>query len=187
MMVNMQSDAELLIRSRQEPDAFGILYDRHVDAIYRYLIRRVSSVSVEDLVAEVFLRALEARHRARTHESGSVLPWLYGIARNVVLMQSARRAPLLLFDSAQTTDWAAVDDRLDAGAALDQLRLVLAKLPEIEREVLMLVSWEELSIAEVATALHIKPGAARTRLHRARMHAAAALSALTPSYEIQEN
>lgn len=175
--VNPTTDAEILRRSRLDPTAFGELFDRHAPAVHRYLARRAGNAA-DDLLSEVFLRAIEARIRVRPHESESALPWLYGIARNVIRGHlRARDRPLVEFRD-EHVDWDAVDARLDATAVTGELRRALAELSDIEREVLLLVSWEQLTITEAATVLDISATAARSRLHRARARAAAALAAM---------
>jgi RNA polymerase sigma-70 factor (ECF subfamily) len=64
--------------------------------------------------------------------------------------------------------WDAVDDRL-GGCTIAGLTEALAALFDEEREVLLLVAWEQLTSAEVAVVLDIRPGTARSRLHRARV------------------
>ncbi|GAA1596070.1 hypothetical protein GCM10009804_60770 [Kribbella hippodromi] len=71
-------------------------------------------------------------------------------------------------DPTAGTDWSAVDARLDAVAAGNALRDALMALPEVERELLLLVAWEELSPSDAARVLGIPAGTARSRLHRAR-------------------
>ena len=75
-------------------------------------------------------------------------------------------------------DWDAVDDRLDARAERGRLNAALAGLSESDRELLLVVAWEGLTHAEAAAALGISPGAARTRLHRARRRALKTLAEL---------
>ncbi|MCG7526648.1 RNA polymerase sigma factor, partial [Streptomyces sp. OfavH-34-F] len=71
-------------------------------------------------------------------------------------------------DTAVADPWQAVDQRLDAAAVAPELRRELAELPSIERELLLLVAWEQLTPAEAAAAVGIPAGTARSRLHRAR-------------------
>src|SRR5688572_21512535 len=77
-----ETDAELLAASSDDPAAFGLLYDRHVVAILRYLHRRTDSAeTAADLCAETFAAAFV--HRRRFRDTGAwARPWLYGIARN---------------------------------------------------------------------------------------------------------
>lgn len=117
----------------------------------------------------------------RTHDSGSALPWLYGIAGNVVRSHRRRSLGHIPVDKVTAVDWDAVDDRLDAGARRQELQGALAGLTEAEREVLLLVAWEGLSPRDAAEVLGLTPVAARSRLHRARTRAQAALADMTPA------
>jgi RNA polymerase sigma-70 factor (ECF subfamily) len=69
---------------------------------------------------------------------------------------------------ANSDPWPDADSRIDAATQRDALGHALAMLSEDDREVLLLVTWEQLSPAEAAVALAIPPGTARSRLHRAR-------------------
>src|SRR6187397_2539378 len=80
-MESALSDVQCLARSLKEPTAFELIFDRHFDAIYGYLHRRVGRDLADELAAETFTLAFERRSSCRT--SGSVLPWLYGIATNL--------------------------------------------------------------------------------------------------------
>lgn len=172
-------DNELLRQSVTRPDLLGVLYERHAAAVFRHLARRVGATPAEDLLGEVFVIALEARLRFRPHESGSALPWLYGIAANVVRAHRRRAAPTCRGTDAEIVDWDAVDARLDASARRGALRAALAVLKDEDRELLLLVAWEGLASAEAAESLGITAIAARSRLHRARARAQAALATHT--------
>src|SRR4051812_22897537 len=116
------TDAEIILRARRDPDAFGILYARHAHAVHRFLVRRVDPSVAEDLLADVFTTAFSARLRVFPHASSSVLPWLYGIAGNVIRSHRRRGASaaatvaaLSGSDETQAAlDWDAVDARVDA-------------------------------------------------------------------------
>ena len=170
-------DSSLLEQFRLRPEVVALLYRRHVGAVYRYLARRVGVSAADDLLSEVFAAALTARERVEPHPSGSALPWLYGIAGNVVRMHLRRPPPSAPVDDVSTVDWDAVDARLDAMARREELAAALAVLTNSEREVLLLVAWEGLSPAEAGQALGLTPVAARSRLHRARTRAQAVLDA----------
>jgi RNA polymerase sigma factor (sigma-70 family) len=154
-----------------EPDVTETIVSwcrHHGPAIHAYLVRRTGHQGADDLFGEVWLRAYAAR---ATYDVrlGDPLPWLYGIARNVLRahwrFRDRREAAL----HAVTADpWADADDRLDAGTQLKDLHHALQRLSAEEREVLLLVAWERLTPAEVARALDIPQGTARSRLHRAR-------------------
>jgi RNA polymerase sigma-70 factor (ECF subfamily) len=184
-MTESTPDAALLAESRIRPEAFGELYRRHATAVFRYLARRVGASAAEDLLSEVFVAAVGARTRVAPHPSGSALPWLYGIAGNVLrghLRRMAARSGIRdavaagLPPASAVVDWAAVDARLDATARRPELRAALAALTDVEREILLLVSWEGLTPGQAALALGLRPTTARSRLLRARRHAQAALT-----------
>jgi len=175
-----RSDGELLAGLPRRPELMGVLYERHAPVVFRYLARRAGPLAAEDLLSEVFIAALSASSRVVAHDSGSALPWLYGIGLNVLRRHFRQQRPAPGVTGDFGMDWDAVDDRLVAWAERGRLRAALAVLTDSDRELLLLVGWEGLSQAEAATALGISPGAARVRLHRARQRALSALEGLGP-------
>lgn len=175
-----RSDGELIAGLPGRPELMGVLYERHAPVVFRYLARRAGPLAAEDLLSEVFIAALSASSRVVAHESGSALPWLYGIGLNVLRRHFRQQQPAPGVTGDFGMDWDAVDDRLDAWAERGRLRAALAVLTDSDRELLLLVGWEGLSQAEAATALGISPGAARVRLHRARKRALSALEKRGP-------
>jgi RNA polymerase sigma-70 factor (ECF subfamily) len=170
-----RSDAELLARAATEPGLFGVVFDRHFATIHRYLERRIGRDGADELSGEVFRIAFEQRKRFRpVHESA--LPWLYGLATNLMLKRwrGERReaqAVARLEAESRNGDVRAADesdDRLAATASRKRLLAALARLPAGDRDVVVLVAWEELGYEEVAVALDIPVGTVRSRLNRAR-------------------
>jgi RNA polymerase sigma factor (sigma-70 family) len=136
-----QSDREILASLPDRPDATGVLYERHAPAVFRYLARRAGPSAAEDLLSEVFIAALDGRTRVVASESGSALPWLYGIAMNVLRRHFRQTRPLWVTARDLEMDWDAVDARLDAEAKREQLRSALNVLSHHDRELLLLVAW----------------------------------------------
>lgn len=168
------SDAELWARSQAgDRGAFGALFERHAKLIYNYCFRRVGNwATAEDMLSVVFLEAW--RRREKELPPDKVLPWLYGIATNVVRNQrrSERRFAAALRrmsaiepepDFAERAD-ERVDDEWQTQGALDLLR----KLPTREQDVLVLCVVMELSYEDAALALGVPVGTVRSRLSRAR-------------------
>jgi len=151
-----------------DPRRFERLVDLHGRRVHAYLARRAPA-HADDLLAEVWLAAYAARHRYDAAR-GEVAGWLFGIARHVLLshFRAQKRVVDIGSGPSAVDDWALVDARLDASAATQRLRSVLAAMPAEERDVLLLVAWEELSPSEAAGVLGIPAGTARSRLHRAR-------------------
>lgn len=173
-MDDVRSDAEILARASTEPELFGILFDRHFATIHRYLERRIGRDGADELAAEVFRIAFERRARFRAlHESA--LPWLYGLATNLTLKRWRGERRHLRALARASNEWRDVlddvdgaDERVAAQALGGRLLDALASLHERDRDVLVLVVWEELSYEEIAAALDIPVGTVRSRLNRAR-------------------
>jgi RNA polymerase sigma-70 factor, ECF subfamily len=128
-----------------------------------YAVRRVGVGNADDVVAEVFAVAW----RRRNERPERVLPWLYGVAHNVVLHERrsfARRARL---GRRLRQEPPAPDDRL----AKIEVDAVLDSLAPADAEILRLTIWEQLTPSEIAQVLRITPEAARQRLRRARARA----------------
>jgi RNA polymerase sigma factor (sigma-70 family) len=172
---HQRPDSEILASLPGQPESMGVLYERHAPAVFRYLARRAGPAAAEDLLSEVFIAALDSRTRVVVHDSGSALPWLYGIAMNVLRRHFRPGATQWVAARDPGMDWDAVDARLDAEAQRVQLRSALTVLSARDRELLLLVAWEGLAPAEAADVLGIGKVAARSRLHRARRRALQAL------------
>ena len=156
-----------------DPAAFGELYDRHHRAVYNYLFRRTASWDrAEELTSVVFLEAWRRRRRADI--AGSALPWLLGVAHNVVRNEwrSTRRHGAALRRFPQPRESEALDEvvvaRIDAERRMHRVLALVSRLPERERAVLELVAWAGLSYESAATALGVPVGTVRSRLSRAR-------------------
>lgn len=87
--VDLDSDSALIEASFAAPERFGVLYERHARRLARYLIRRVGPDHGEELLGEVFRIAFETRHRYQV-DRADALPWLYGIAANLVMRHNRR-------------------------------------------------------------------------------------------------
>jgi RNA polymerase sigma factor (sigma-70 family) len=165
------SDAELIGWSLTgDGDAFVGVVRRHEVAVGGYLARRAGRVLAEDLLGDVWLAAFRSR-RGYDRSFPDARPWLFGVARNT-LRRHWRSLPAeeAVSDTAGIEagwdPWPTVDGRLDTDAAL---RTALLHLRSAEREVLTLVVWEDLSVADAARALSIPLGSAYRYLHQARL------------------
>ncbi|MFI6466649.1 RNA polymerase sigma factor [Streptomyces sp. NPDC050538] len=161
------SEAQLTRSARGDAGAFTHLVRDHSAALYGYFARRMPAAA-EDLLSETWLQAFAAR-RTFDPSRGSARGWLFGVARNVLAQQLRRAGREEPAPGPDVTDpWQVVDQRLDAAAMAPALRRALAELPPEERELLLLISWEQLTPAEAAVVVGIPAGTARSRLHRAR-------------------
>jgi RNA polymerase sigma factor (sigma-70 family) len=173
------TDAELVGRAvGGDPAPFVELVRRHEAAVHRYLSRRVGADVADDLLSEVWMAAFTSLGRFDGAWS-SARPWLFGIARNRVRSFRRLRQPSGGGPDAALNPWPDVDTRLATQARGEEIRAALRALPAEEREVLLLVAWEELTPSEAAIVLEIPAGTARSRLHRARMALRRDLAALS--------
>jgi RNA polymerase sigma factor (sigma-70 family) len=160
----------------RDPDALEDFYREYIEAIQRFVARRVADpYRAADLTADVFLAAIDS---ASSYEADRAAPiaWLYGIARNVIAGESrrsarearARRRVPSSSELIEPDDLSRLDERIDAEAGARRLYDAMERLSPGERAVLELVALDGLSVREAAGALEIRPVAARVRLHRAR-------------------
>ena len=161
-----------------DQDWFRGVYAETYRPLLAYARRRVDRATADEVVAETFLTAWRRRDDV---PDGSERLWLFGVARNVVRNASRsnrrRRAAqdrLRIVAPTESVDPVAFET--DERAAL--LRTALAALPVSDREILMLVAWEELSHAEIAQTLDISANAVAIRIHRARKRLSAGIDQL---------
>ncbi len=163
------SDARLLAASIDDATAFRELYDRYAARIESYHRRRCRDEQAAlDLVAETFAQAWCVRRSFRDLADGSAAPWLYGIARNV-LLQSVRRKRLE--DAAR--ERLGLLEHLDAPQIipnanwLEGVDELLDGLPTDQRQAVQMRVVQDMSYQRIAADLAISPENARARVHRA--------------------
>lgn len=168
-MPNADAPPEPAAGSRSAITAFAALYEAHLPAIVRYLRRRLGDAAADDAASEVFVRAFRARGAAEG-PAALDLPWLYGIAANVIHEErraERRRLRLIERVASQSPREAAAGPGSEA--TLDpKLARGLRRLSPPDRETLLLVAWGELSYDETARALGVPVGTVASRISRAR-------------------
>lgn len=185
------SDASVIERSWDEPDAFAVLFDRYADDIHRYAARRLGTEAADDLMAETFVIAFQRRRRYDLSRP-QARPWLYGIVTNLVgehRRAEARRLRALSRVASTAPGEGGggepmaerVAARVSAESARGALAGALAKLPARYRDVLLVIAWGDLDYAEAAEALGVPVGTVRSRLHRARSRLREALGGSDPT------
>jgi RNA polymerase sigma factor (sigma-70 family) len=166
--MGMTTDAEYLRAARSDAGAFRSFYERYASQVHAYHLRRCRNAdAAHDLTAETFAQAWFARHRFRDEAGGSAGPWLFAIARNVLLL-SVRRKRL---ERGACDRLGLLDARADSMAQpteawLDGLDDALADLPDEQRQAIGLRVLADLSYDDIAAALDTTPGAVRVRVHR---------------------
>jgi RNA polymerase sigma-70 factor, ECF subfamily len=150
---------------RGDTEAFGQLYRRYARMVHGILLGRVRHVEVEDLVQEVFLRALpRVRELRDTSRFGS---WLAAIARNLAIdyYRRSQTRPERPDDASDPDEQPAkvdVSSNREAAEILDCIR----SLSEAYRETLILRLVEGMTGPEIAAKTGLSPGSVRVNLHR---------------------
>ena len=156
----------------EAPADFADAFREHFAPVYRFIARRVGTGLAEDLAAEAFATAYR-RRASYDPVRGSVRSWLFGIAANVLRGHWRDEQELLELDARLTSDGTRsfdtdADSRVAAAALMPRIAGALAALNPEQRDVLLLHAWADLSHEEIAAALGIANGTARSRLSRAR-------------------
>jgi RNA polymerase sigma-70 factor (ECF subfamily) len=139
--------------------AFSRMYENHYAHVHAYAARRVGKDAADEIAAETFLIAWR-RFNELPERS---LPWLYGVARHIVLQHRAALARQELIRKSLEFEPAAGHEGEDS-----VLWDAWQQLSHRDREVLALVAWEQLPIRDAARVLDCSPSTFSVRLHRAR-------------------
>ena len=165
-----ESDSALIARAKEDPEAFGLLYERYVNNIYNYTYYRTGNHhDAEDLTARTFYRAL--KHIPRYVDRGAPFSaWLYRIAHNLVAnwhRDRGRRQFIPLEELVMGTlrregPAALTEEREDQDSLLEVVR----RLPSERQQLLILKFVEQMSNAEIAEVMGRTEGAIKSLYHR---------------------
>jgi RNA polymerase sigma-70 factor (ECF subfamily) len=160
---------------------FEEIFEAHYRAVARYLrTRGHAAADADDLIAgtfEVAWRRLDQLPPGR-----EAVPWLLTVARN--LSRNARRKSqreAVFVEGLAPVTVGSAEMKIEDRAAGVEVMAALAQLKTIDRDLVLLVAWDELSVAEAGQVLGLRPVTARSRLHRARQRMSALLAGSTAS------
>lgn len=178
------TDAQIIAASLADPSAFAPVFERHFDAIYGYVNRRLGHDAAEDVTSEVFAIALAKRGTFDVSRQ-SALPWLFGIASNLISgarRSAARKQGAVVKlawqrDATSTETTTGAIARIDAAATVRSLHNAIDALSDRDRNILLLHAWAELTYTDIAEALVMPVGTVRSRIHRIRKSLNATLAA----------
>lgn len=171
--MKLQTDEALALGiQRGSKQDLGELIRRHHPLLVGYLYRLTGGdrALAEDLAQETFLRLM--RSIGQYQHPRPFKPWLYALATNLARdhykRADTRHTWTVLDDEAHGLDQLAGDDQPDAALLADdethEVARALARLPDFQREVVILRYYQNLSHAEIAEALHIPTGTVKSRL-----------------------
>jgi RNA polymerase sigma-70 factor (ECF subfamily) len=165
------SDAELIAAAKDgEASAFGVLYERYMELIFRYVRGRVSNVrDAEDITERVFLNAFESldgyRERGRPYSA-----FLYQVARNAIIdsyRDSSNEHDLEIPERIRDPSADEPDDMLVQAERVEAIKAAMAQLSEDYQEVIRLRVLLSLPTSQAARWLKRSEGAVRVLLYRA--------------------
>jgi len=166
------SDVEVIELAKNDKDAFGEIYERYLDKIYKYIYFRVGNKhDAEDLTSRVFFRALA--HIESFEDRGVPFQaWLYRIAHNLVANhhRDKGRRKIIPLDEYITSSMFANFDGPEHAAEdaeeRDRLLKAIRRLPEDRQQLLMLKFVEHMSNAEIGDIMGRTEGAVKSLYHR---------------------
>ncbi len=166
MQLTQTKDEPALVRLAQsDAQAFGALYDRYIQRVYRYCYYRTNNASeAEDLTAQIFLAALEGMSRYR--QDGHFAGWLFSIARKKVADYHRHLPHVSLEEVTLPPIQMDLATEVETSQRRERLRGLIQALGEEERELINLRYVAELSFAEIAKALRKNEEAVKKTLYR---------------------
>jgi RNA polymerase sigma-70 factor (ECF subfamily) len=175
------TDEKLLHKAgRGDEAAFLALYERHRDTVFRFAYRMLGSAALAEEVTHDCFLSLVRRPGAFDPSRASLRTYLYAAVRNLTAKHLRRHGGEFSVDDLE--DQPAAEERegplnrlLDAELS-DEVRKAVMALPPLQREVVALVEFEELTLAETAAVVGADVGTVKSRLHRARRRLRRALS-----------
>lgn len=164
-------EVALVERAKTDPQAFGLLYERFVDRIYRYVYHRTGSrTDAEDLTAKVFFQALH-HIRRYVHRGAPFEAWLYRIAHNAVANwhRDRSRQKVVSLDRMALTRMQGEASPFQQAAQGEQRAALLTavrRLPADRQELLILKLVEQLPNSEIGQIMGRSEGAVKSLYHR---------------------
>ncbi|HNS03035.1 MAG TPA: sigma-70 family RNA polymerase sigma factor [Anaerolineae bacterium] len=168
----LEHDAEavLIEQAKEDPLAFGVLYERYVDRIYSYIYYRTGNQQdAEDLTARTFFKALD--HIGRFNNRGVPFSaWLYRIAHNLVAnwhRDRSRRRELVLEDQSHLSHSSGNPEHFaEASEAREALMSAIRQLPDDRQQLILLKFSDALPNAQIGVIMGRSEGAIKSLYHR---------------------
>jgi RNA polymerase sigma-70 factor (ECF subfamily) len=164
-----RDDSALIAATRAgEQAAFGVLYDRYFDKIYRFTYYKTfSRETTEDIVSDVFHKAYE-RLNSFEDARGTFSQWIYRIARNAIIDHyRTQKKTVPIEDAFDLGEEDRTVEEHDNLIALGRVRAFMEKLSARQREIITLRIWEGLSYKEIAERIDTTEDAAKMAFSRA--------------------
>ena len=187
------SDSELVtLYVRGNEKAFEKLVQRHKSRIYTtiYLIVKDQYVA-EDLLQDTFIKAVDTIKSGRYNDEGKFLPWIIRIAHNLAIdyFRRDKRYPNVVFEDGSsvfnTLDFSedSVESVQIRQETHEQLREMIQRLPDVQKQVLIMRHYEDLSFQEIADATGVSINTALGRMRYALINLRKQFNQRVPQYD----
>lgn len=164
------TDEQIALAAQADARHFGLLYERYADRLYRYAISRTGSAAIaDDIVSDTVVSALESLDRFDP-EKGSFSAWIFTIASRRIADHGRVHQRIWRYITRQQARESLADPLLDRAVRDEsraRVRNAIERLPENQREAVLLRYVAELPIAAIAETLSTSEGAIKMRLQRA--------------------
>ncbi|GAA4436024.1 sigma-70 family RNA polymerase sigma factor [Ravibacter arvi] len=187
------SDSELVsLYIRGNEKAFEKLVNRHKSRVYTtiYLIVKDQYIA-EDLTQDSFIKAIDTIKSGRYNEEGKFLPWIIRIAHNLAIdyFRRDKRYPNVVFEDGSSV-FNTLDFSEDSVESLqirqethEQLREMIQRLPDVQKQVLIMRHYNDMSFQEIADATGVSINTALGRMRYALINLRKQFSQRTPYYD----
>lgn len=167
------SEEKYLIKRAKEGDAeaFGKLYDVHLNPIYRFVFLRVRhKTDAEDLAQQVFLKAWKNIDRFEHKQGAKFSSWLYRITRNTIIdyyRTNREHADIESISEHRFIEHENEKDFIDEEIKMTTIMKAISSLSEVDQEMVIMKYVEDLPNSEIAALTEKSEGAIRVACHRA--------------------
>ncbi|MCE7067678.1 MULTISPECIES: RNA polymerase sigma factor [Dyadobacter] len=187
------SDSELVtLYVRGNEKAFEKLVQRHKSRIYTtiYLIVKDQYVA-EDLLQDTFIKAVDTIKGGRYNDEGKFLPWIIRIAHNLAIdyFRRDKRYPNVVFEDGSSV-FNTLDFSEDSVESIqirqethEQLREMIQRLPDVQKQVLIMRHYEDMSFQEIADATGVSINTALGRMRYALINLRKQFNQRAPQYD----
>jgi len=164
----MENEATIIEKAKSgDKEAFGILYKYYFPRIYRYCKANIYKDDLAaDICQETFLKAWKSLSKFTLKDGGTIQAYFFRIARNLLIDLSRKKKEFSLAFYEDIVGDEDVNQNIDREDEIKKMKQVLAKLPEKERQILILRYFEDMSHKETAKIVGIREGALRVRTTR---------------------
>lgn len=168
----MEDLSQLIAKAQKgDKDAFGQIYNLFWQRIFRYCKYNLAGHGhdAQDICQETFFRAYKSLPSFNQRKGGSFQAYLFRIARNLIIDASRKKKDVLLKDYWEIEKDEDLEGNLDRELEAQKIRKALSQLVDLDRHIIILRHFEEMTTAEVAKTVNMREGALRVRLHRIHM------------------